>query len=356
MKGLQEGISSASDSVNKMNKYDFSPDLFFRELYESRAFPFENKNADEIKIISADIKKRAEEIFAVGKIPGREETLSFEVISEEKRKSYEIKTLCVRLCKNLDMLCYLLTPEKPHGVGVVAVPGHGYGVRQIIRQSKNGKYRKINFLDNYQKNFAEELALRGNTVIAFEPVAFGCARLKKDMKKPFYISSCEAVSMHSLMYGFTTASLRIFQAQKCIDVLSSLGIDSFGIMGISGGGLVALYTSLLDERIDKTVVSGYVNTFGNSVLARWHCTDNYVPGLINVGDMYDFAACLAPKRLLIECGERDKLFPIEGSLEAIKRISEVYERLGVKENFVVDIHKGKHQVSGVKAFDFFKKG
>ncbi len=336
-----------------MDKTDFSPDVFFRELYEKRAFPFENKTADEIKDVSRDIKKRAQELFAVGKIPERVTELSFEVLAKEKRKSYEIRTLSVRLCEKLNMLCYLLVPENAGGTGVVAVPGHGYGVRQIIRQSKSGKYRKINFFDNYQKNFAEELALRGNTVIAFEPVAFGKARLKRDMKKPFYISSCEAVSMHSLMYGFTTASLRIFQAQRCIDVLASLGLESFGIMGISGGGLISLYASLIDDRIEKTVVSGYVNTFGKSVLARWHCTDNYIPGLLTVGDMYDFASALAPKKLLIECGERDKLFPADGSLEAVKRIAEVYEKLGAGDNFVSDIHKGKHQVSGRFAFDFF---
>lgn len=339
-----------------MDKYDFSPDLYFRELYKNRPFPFENKNADEIKAASADIKRRAKEIFALDKIPCKESELSFEILTEEKRKSYVIKTLSVKLCKNLNMLCYLLVPDKPSEMGVVAVPGHGYGVRQIIRQDKNGKYRRINFLDNYQKNFAEELALRGNTVIAFEPVGFGKARLKKDMKKPFYISSCETVSMHSLMYGFTTASLRIYQAQRCIDILKKEGLSRFGIMGISGGGLVALYTSLIDDRIEKTVVSGYVNTFGESVFSRWHCTDNYIPELMTVGDMYDFASALAPKKLLLECGEKDKLFPIDGTLQAIKRVSDVYKKLGVSESFTVDIHPGKHQVSGRMSFDFFSVG
>lgn len=338
-----------------MKNTDFSPDLYFRELYESRPFPFEGKSADEIKITAEEIKEKAKKAFGLDKIPEKTEKLSPVVLHTEKRKGYEIKTLSVEICKNLNMLCYLLTPERKNGFGVAAVCGHGYGVRQILRQGKNGKYRKINFFDNYQKNFAEELVLRGNTVIAFEPVAFGMARLKKDRKKPFYISSCETVSMHSLMYGFTTAALRILQAQCCIDLLSREGLSQLGIMGISGGGLVALYTALLDDRISRTAVSGYVNTFGTSVLARWHCTDNYVPGLLSIGDMYDFAAALAPRPLLLECGKRDKLFPIDGSLEAIERISAVYERLGAEENFTADIHHGKHEISGAAAFSFFGK-
>ena len=336
-----------------MKQYDFSPDRFFGELYENRVSPYENIKAEDIPSVSADIKNRLKEILSIEKIPHKNDELTLVELSSEKRKGYEIKAYSVEICKNLNLLCYILYPEKSNGFGVVSVCGHGYGVRQIIRQSKNGKYRKINFFDNYQKNFALELVKRGNTVIAFEPVAFGKARLRKDRRKPFYISSCETVSMHSLMYGFSTASLRIYQAQRCIDILQMQGLEKIGIMGISGGGLISLYTSLVDDRIEKTVVSGYVNTFGKSVLSMWHCTDNYIPGILEIGDMYDFAASLAPKELLLECGEKDRLFPVDASREAVKRIKAVYEKLGANESFTVDFHKGKHQISGDLSFDFF---
>lgn len=338
-----------------MKKNDFSPDEFFKDLYNNRPCPYENIKDSDITVKSREIKEELKKVFALDNIPEKTEELTTHILREEKRKNYVIRTLSVEICKNWNMLCYLLVPEKPSLYGVVAVPGHGYGVRQIIRQGKNGKYRKINFFDNYQKNFAEELALRGNTVIAFEPVAFGKARLKKDSRKPFYISSCETVSMHSLMYGFSAASLRLYQAIRCVDILQKEGLSRFGIMGISGGGLVSLYTSLLDDRIEKTVISGYVNTFGKSVLSMWHCPDNYIPALLRVGDMYDFAAALAPKKLLVECGKKDKLFPVDASSEAIEKIAEVYEKLGVRDNFKYDVHEGKHQVSGRLSFDFFNE-
>lgn len=336
-----------------MKDVDFSPDAYFNMLYENRPQPFLGKNAAETAAECQNIRDKIKKVLAVDKIPRKRERLSPRVLSSEKRNGYEIKTLSTEICEGLEMLCYLLIPEKGGDFGVVAVPGHGYGVRQIIRQSKNGKYRKINFFDNYQKNFAEQLALRGNTVIAFEPVAFGRARLKKDSRKPFYISSCETVSMHSLMYGISTAALRVYQAVRCVDILEAEGIKRFGIMGISGGGLVALYTSLIEDRIEKAVVSGYINTFGKSVLSVWHCPDNYIPGLLEIGDMYDFASALAPKKLLMECGRKDRLFPVQASETAIMRIKEVYERLGAADCFVCDIHSGRHQVSGRLSFDFF---
>ncbi len=338
-----------------MKDQNFSPDAFFQAAYEARPRPFEGKNAEETVRECLRLREKMRDILAIDKIPGKTQHLEPQLIFSEKRSSYEIRALSVEICSGLNMLCYMLIPERADGVGVVAVPGHGYGVRQIIRQSKSGKYRKINFFDNYQKNFAEELALRGNTVIAFEPVAFGKARLKKDSRKPFYISSCETVSMHSLMYGFSAASLRVYQAVRCVDILCEAGCSHIGIMGISGGGLVALYTSLIEDRIEKTVVSGYINTFGKSVLSMWHCPDNYIPSILETGDMYDFAAALAPRRLLMECGKKDKLFPVDASLFAVEKISQVYKRLGAEDCFTADIHQGAHQVSGRIAFDFFGK-
>ena len=134
-----------------MKNTDFSPDLYFRELYENRPFPFEGKAADEIKITAEEIKERAKKAFGIEQIPDKTENLSPVVLYTEKRRDYEIKTISVEICRNLNMLCYLLTPEKKNGFGVVAVCGHGYGVRQILRQGKNGKYRKINFLITIRK-------------------------------------------------------------------------------------------------------------------------------------------------------------------------------------------------------------
>ena len=333
----------------------FAPDEYFERLYCARVSPFEGaRNGEKCSEISAEIKKRLGEILELDKICGQKDEAVISLIKTDKRKSYVLETMSAEICDGLSMLCYVLIPDKPSGRGIAAFCGHGYGARQIIRQSKSGKYRKINFLDNYQKNFAHKLAVRGNIVIVPEFIGFGEARLKKDSSKPFYASSCSTVSHHLLLYGFSTASMRIFQAIKCIEILQSrYSCTDFGCMGISGGGLVALYTSLMDERIEKTCVCGYINTFKSSVLSRWHCPDNYIPGLLTVGEMYDFASALAPRNLMMQCGRKDKLFPIGGSELAIEKISEIYHIMGAEEKFVPVVFDGKHEVSLAQALNFF---
>ena len=123
-------------------------------------------------------------------------------------------------------------------------------------------------------------------------------------------------------------------------------------MGISGGGLTALYASVINEKFKKTVISGYVNTFESSILSMWHCPDNYIPGILEIGEIYDFAASLAPRKLLIESGTKDKLFPIEASRKAHREIKKVYSLADSADKLQIDVFEGKHSVSGRKSFDF----
>ena len=336
----------------------FTPDLFLEGLYgKLYSDPYKNvTTAHEARAVAEAIRLRLKALFNIDDIPGIH-TPEVTYMQRDCDRGFFLQSkLSVSIADNLNMLCYLLEPKAKTASGVVALCGHGYGARQIINQGKNGKPRLIPFLDDYQKSFALKLVRNGNTVIVPELIGFGEAREKKDLRKPFYASSCEAVSSKLLMYGYTTASLRIYQAMCCVDILLSLeniSADKIGCMGISGGGLTALYTGVLDERIGKIVISGYVNSFKTSVLNVWHCPDNFFPGVLRIGEIYDFACTLAPRRLLCECGERDKIFPSAGSHLAVERISRIYSLFGAQSCFEVDFFDGKHRISGTKSFTFF---
>ena len=330
-------------------------------IYDNlRAEPYLNaETAREAASVGESIRERAREIFSTEKL----EKGDYELKPVGKAIDYPKYTLqkySFELCKGLESAVFILTPKniKKTAPGVVALCGHGYGVRQILGISKSGKKKHIRYIDNYQKNFAAELAERGCIVAAPELFGFGEARLKKDLKKPFYISSCDELSHHLLPYGLTVASIRILQAVACAEILlgnKNVDAERLSCMGISGGGLTALYASVIDERFRKTVVSGYVNTFCDSILSRWHCPDNYIPGILEVGEIYDFASSIAPRKLLIESGRKDKLFPIEASEKAHREIERVYSLLGAEENLIIDVFDGKHSVSGRKSFDFLSE-
>lgn len=346
-----------------MKNSPYSPDKFMNGIYEKlRAQPYKNADSkDDILDIGAEIRKKTKDIFNIDTLRNlSREFKPIPVGNPLEYPRYTLQKYSFELCDGLFTSIYILTPKniKKTVPGVVALCGHGYGVRHILNISKNGRKKLIPYLDNYQKNFAVELAEKGCIVAAPELFGFGEARLIKDLTKPFYISSCDELSHHLLPYGLTVASVRIFQAIACAEILlknKNVDENRLSCMGISGGGLTALYASVIDERFKKTVVSGYVNTFRDSILSLWHCPDNYIPGILEIGEIYDFAASIAPRELLIESGKKDKLFPIDASLEAHEHIKRVYSLADATDKLVIDIFDGKHSVSGTKSFDFLSK-
>ena len=343
-----------------MKKSPYSPDGFMSGLYgRFKAEPYKDAACYEDAFKAGQsIKEKARELFSAEKLKLPDGRMKLVPVGKTlEYPDYTLKKYSVTICEGLNSLVYILEPKhkKEKTNGVVALCGHGYGVRHILNISKRGNKKHFNYVDNYQKNFAVELAKRGCTVIAPELFGFGEARLGHDLWKPFYISSCDELSHHLIPYGLTTASLRVYQALICAKILretETVDENKVSVMGISGGGLTALYASVLDDSIYKTVVCGYVNTFRDSILSMWHCPDNYIPHILEVGEIYDFASALAPKELFIESGEKDKLFPITASRQAHDNIKKVYALMGAQDKLHIDVFDGKHSVCGRKSFDW----
>ena len=346
-----------------MRKSNYSPDAFMNGIYnEMLAKPYENvRDAETALETGEEIRNKTKSMLGIDKIPCKIKDLKLVPMGKALvYPEYTLQKYSAEICRNLNMLFYVLTPKKltDPAPGVVAMCGHGYGVRQILNISKKGRKKSFNYFDNYQKNFGAELAKKGCVVIAPELFGFGEARLQKDLIKPFYISSCDELSHHLLPYGLTVASMRVYQAVVCAEILSGMDNvcqEKISCMGISGGGLTALYASVIEEKFRKIVISGYVNTFRDSILSRWHCPDNYIPSAFEIGEIYDFASALAPRELLIESGTKDKLFPIEASKTAHEKIKRVYSLIGAEDKLHIDVFNGKHSVSGRKSFDFLSK-
>ncbi len=346
-----------------MKKNIYSPDEFMAGLYgRLRAEPYAEVSSPEDALkIGREIREKAKELFAVDKICSFAEKAELtEAGNALDYPDYTLKKYSLKICDGLTSPIYVLMPKeiKENAKGVVALCGHGYGVRQILNISKKGRKKRFRYIDNYQKSFAVELVKRGNVVIAPELFGFGEARLSHDLRKPFYISSCDELSHHLLLYGLTTASVRVAQALMCAKALRETDCvdeNKVSLMGISGGGLTALYASVLDDSIYKTVICGYVNTFRDSILSMWHCPDNYIPHILGVGEIYDFASALAPKELFIESGSKDKLFPIDASMSAHKKIKRIYALTGAEDKLHIDVFDGKHSVCGRKSFDWLSE-
>ena len=154
------------------------------------------------------------------------------------------------------------------------------------------------------------------------------------------------------------AAWRVWDAMRSIDYLETrreVDASRVATLGASGGGTTSLLTGAVDERVKVAVVSAYFNTFRDSIVSISHCPDNYVPGLLLDMEMYDLAGLVAPRRLFVEAGRNDMIFPIAGSQRAIAKARSIYQAFGVPDRFGSAIHDGAHEFNGASAFEFLKQ-
>ncbi len=334
----------------------FRPLQPFLELYEQpRIYEFNARTIEEWKKWREDLKSKLIELL--GGFPERV-PLSGEVLERKEFDSYIRERIVFDSAPDTSVVGYLLIPK---GVefpvpGVIALHGHGYGKDDIVGIWEDGTDRTIP--DGYQKDFGISLVKNGFVTLAIEQACFGERRESEDIAKDKYQSSCRKVSFWAMLLGKTVIGMRVWDVIRAIDYLETrkeVKASSIGVMGISGGGMTSLFSSALDERIKAAVVSGYLNTFRDSILSVHHCECNYIPSILKYAEMYDIAGLIAPRALLVESGTKDSIFPVRATEFAISKVRKVYELLGVPEKLDVDIFEGRHQISGRKAYDFLKR-
>ena len=123
----------------------------------------------------------------------------------------------------------------------------------------------------------------------------------------------------------------------------------------SGGGTVTVFATALDPRIRAALVSGYLNTFRDSIGSLAHCSDNYVPGILNWAEMHDLAGLIAPRPLFVESGERDNIFPIRASIESFNEVRQIYDVFGAADRVEHEVFPDEHAFWGKRGIPFLAR-
>lgn len=251
---------------------------------------------------------------------------------------------------------YILKPDSASGKrpGIIAVHGHGYGSRQICGMLEDGT-NDTGKPDIYN-HFAVQLVKKGFVVIAPDVIGFGERLMQADLAKdPKAPSSCYRMSTQLLMLGKTLTGLRVTEMLGTLDYFAGLDdVDAknIGIVGFSGGSLIAYVAAALDERIRASVLIGFPNTFKDSILAVHHCLCNYTPGILMQAELPELMGLIAPRPLFLESGENDPIFPAPGFMKAVRELQDIYSGAGAQSMLAYDLFPGVHEVSGRQSFDW----
>jgi dienelactone hydrolase len=260
----------------------------------------------------------------------------------------------------LEAMGYFLLPDNapPKVPAILCLPGHGRGVDSIIGIAEDGTQRPLHGPDEYAADYALQCVAQGYAVFALEQISFGHRRDAKARSQGPEASSCHRDSMAALMLGENMIGWRTWDAMCALDYLEmrpEVNPERLGVLGISGGGLTALFTAAMDMRVKAAMVSGYLNTFAGSVLSIQHCVDNYAPALYSLCEMSDIAGLIAPRALFAENGRRDPIFPVASFEKTVTKVAAIYEAFGASDAFQPCVFEGGHEFYGKEAWPFLKR-
>ena len=299
-------------------------------------------------------------IELMGGFPTTKCELRPEILEIREFEGYIRETVSFQSRPKMEVYGYFLSPthmdiSSPNAT-ILCLAGHGRGVDDIVGIEENGTMREE--YGGYQNDFALQCLAHGYTVLAIEQFGFGHRRDEVARGRGGGSSSCQPSSGAALLLGQTMIGWRVYDAIRAYDYLKTrpeVDMNRLGIMGISGGGTTSFYTAAVDQRVKATVISGYFNTFKDSILSISHCMDNYIPNVLKYAEMYDIAGLIAPRALFIESGTEDTIFPIEATRFAVERARSIYKHFNVEDNLGIEVFEAGHSFYGVGAFEFLKK-
>ena len=336
----------------------FDPVAYTVDLYAAapRRLRFQARTRSDAEEWQKTLRSKV--IDLVGGFPADRPPLRPITLETRAFRGYSREKIVFDSRPGVSVLAYLLLPEKARrpAAAMICVPGHGRGVDDIVGIDEQGRDRTDKA--GYQHDFAIQVVEAGMAAVAIEPMGFGCRRDAITARKGLSTSACQPSAGGALLVGQTMIGWRVWDVMRTIDYIATrpeLDSSRVGCMGISGGGTVTVFSTALEPRIRAALVSGYLNTFRDSVGSLSHCIDNYVPGILNWAEMHDLAGLIAPRPLFVESGEKDNIFPIRASVESFNKVREIYEVFGAPDRVEQEVFPDEHSFWGKRGIPFLTR-
>ena len=332
--------------IIKKTPYRYSPLSYLEKVgVENKPqLAFSAQNLTEARAWQKNLRMKLWELLGEQHAPGA--TIpSAKLLEIRKSDSHTQEKWELDVVPERSMPFYILKPlkgEKPYRT-VLCLHGHGNGARDIINMPVDEEARELIRVLN--TDYALQCVKRGWCSVAPELFAFGERVDFVEDARPGFDGGCEKPSLNAVHLGKTLIGIRTKDICTLIDWLSSTGefeLANLPCVGLSGGGMMTMYTAALDERIKRALISGYVTEAKDSILGIRHCSCNYVPRLAEWADFPDIAGLIAPRFLIVQSGKRDAIFPIDSVRRAFTKIERVYDIFNSKDNLHLHEHDGYH--------------
>jgi dienelactone hydrolase len=275
----------------------------------------------------------------------------------EERDDFILERWIIWTEPDIPLPVVAVIPKNKTGKLPLVVATHGHGKNADLYEGIYPKITDGKTKEQTEISIAVQAVNEGYIAIAPTMRAFGSTRTDYD-KINNNSFSCRTQLMHDVLVGRTPIGDRVWDMSKILDwALQHFPVDEkrIAITGNSGGGTVSLFTAACDTRIKVAAPSSYFCTFQGSIGKIAHCDCNYIPGIMEIGEMSDVAGLIAPRPLCVINGKEDTIFPIEETRKAFAHLQTIYEAAGVPGDVMLYVGNGGHKYYKEGAWPFIKK-
>lgn len=287
----------------------------------------------------------------VGDMPGKQDALEQKTLWKRDHELGTIEKVVFTSEPGADVPAYVCLPAnaKAPYTFFVCLLGHSSGIHETLGVDKETESSPIEIEGDH--DFAIGCMKRGIAALCIEQRGFG-EREEKVLKLSG--NRCHDPMWRAELLGRTLAGERLFDVDRAIDYLytrKDVDRKRIGVLGISGGGMVAILAAALLRRVRFVMPIAHLCTYRDGLMFIHHCGCCYVPGIYKHAEMADVLGLFAPKPVVVVTGEKDLSKPVEAVRRAFGDLKEIYKAAGAEENCRLVVGPEGHRFYAKAAWD-----
>ena len=129
--------------------------------------------------------------------------------------------------------------------------------------------------------------------------------------------------------------------------------ENVGMTGLSWGGFFTMYTTALAPFVKAAAPSAYFRDSKTDLENMRDIESNSSIYSFKGFGHFQVIGMICPRPCLVQLGENDTLFDLDGAKTEAERAATFYEKLGIPKNFVFHVHGGGHEFENERILKFF---
>ena len=265
--------------------------------------------------------------------------------------------------KHLSAVAYLFWPSNVSGKvpAILACHGHGNYGKDAVMGNRSSPDIAADIADhNY--DYGLQMAKAGYAVIAIDWRGFG---ERDDRRKPNFANNyfendpCSANLLRATLMGQTPLGMNVHDGMVALDYLCSrkfVDTENIGVMGLSYGGTMTTFMSIVDQRIKAADIICYSDRFADFAMRDNNaCGVQVTPDLYSLCDVPDLQGLIAPRPLLVEIGTYDNCFMVDSAMSCFHEVEKIFLAAGKRDLLELDLFEGGHRWGANKSRAFFDR-